>query len=151
LGDARLKRRGKKVPPRDADREVEAIARWLRQKARRIEKGERRITHRQLRRILGQHGFEMRDPKNGAIAVCRVVARRKGPLRKKRDTFERVTSIAYRGETQPVGLQDLKKVRRECKLDADHGYDSHVFYKSDDPVEIWINDYRSVLEKLSKE
>jgi hypothetical protein len=38
-----------------------------------------------------------------------------------------------------------------CRLDDEHGFDSRAFYKSDDPVDVWINDYRGVLEKLSRE
>jgi hypothetical protein len=48
-------------------------------------------------------------------------------------------------------MQDIRRVRRECRLDVENGYDSRAFYKSDDPVDVWINDYRSVLERLSKE
>lgn len=153
LGQSRAKPRGKpkRVPPRNADREVDEIARWLRQHARRIDSEERRITHRQLRQILGQQGFEMRDPKNGSIAVCRVVERRKGLLLKKEKVHERVCTIAYRGETQLVGLRDVRRLRKECRLLPEHGVDSEVFYKSEDPVDVWINDYRSVLERLSKE
>jgi death-on-curing protein len=147
--DARAKNQA--LPPRDADREVDAIARWLRKRARRIERDERRITHRQLRQILGQHGFEMRDPKNNAITVDRPVERRRG-LRLKRVTeYERICSIAYRGDTHPVALRDIRLVRKLCGLDAGHGYDSYAFYKSADAVDVWINDYRSVLARLSKE
>jgi hypothetical protein len=120
-------------------------------RARRIERDERRITHRQLRQILGQHGFEMRDPKNGSITVYREVTRRKGVLLKRTIEYARMCNIAYRGETQPVGLPDIRLVRKVCQLDQPHGYDSRAFYKSDDPVDIWINDCRSALEKLSKE
>ncbi|MEA2190402.1 MAG: hypothetical protein QOI73_523 [Solirubrobacteraceae bacterium] len=42
-------------------------------------------------------------------------------------------------------------LRRACELDDDHGYDAQSFYRSEDPVDIWINDYRGVLERLSKE
>jgi death-on-curing protein len=153
LGQPKGKSRGKPrpIPPKDADREVEEIARWLRKRARRIDQGERRITHRQLRQILGQQGFEMRDPKNGSISICRVVERRKGILLKKQTEYDRVCSIAYRGETQLVGLRDIRRLRKECALLPEHGVDSEVFYKSEDPVDVWINDYRSVLSRLSKE
>jgi death-on-curing protein len=144
--------RPKPVAPRDADREVEAIARWLRKRARRIEREERRIPHRQLRTILGQHGFEMRDPKNNSITICKRLERRKGVFNRRTIVeYERVCNISYRGETQLVGMKDIRLVRRVCRLDEAHGYDSRAFYKSEDPVDVWINDYRSVLERLSKE
>lgn len=150
-GDNRRKGKAPAISSRDADAEVKAIARWLRKRARRIEKGERRITHRQLRSIMSQRGFEMRDPKHNSISICRRVERRKGVLLKKVTQYERVCVIGYRGETQLVALQDIRRLRKECKLDGDHGYDSQAFYKSEDPVDVWINDYRSVLERLSKE
>jgi death-on-curing protein len=147
--------RRRRQPPaaatrRATDEEVADIARWLRKRARRIEHDERRITHRQLRKILGQHDLELRDPKNNAIAVCRRRQKRKGLLRTV-TVYERVCSIGYRGDGQLVSLRDIKTLRRECRLDEANGYDSQAFYKSDDPVDIWINDYRSVLERLSKE
>lgn len=152
LGEERDPRKKRKQVPTDvADREVEAIARWLRKRARRIERDERRITHRQLRQILGQHGYEMRDPKNGNISIYRVVERRKALVLAKQTHYERVCTIAYRGETQLVGLRDMKRLRQACGLTPEMGVDSQVFYKSDDAVDVWINDYRSVLEKLSKE
>ena len=46
---------------------------------------------------------------------------------------------------------DIRPVRKNCKLDEEHAYDAQAFYKSEDPVDIWINDYRSVLTRLSKE
>jgi hypothetical protein len=148
---AKKRGRPRQLAKRDADREVAAIAQWLRKRARRIERDERRITGRQLRRILNQHGFELRDPKNNSIAVCRSVERRKGLTLKKVTLYERVCNITYRGDTQLVGLNEVKLVRKLCELDALHGDDSQSFYNSDDPVAVWINDYRSVLERLSKE
>lgn len=65
--------------------------------------------------------------------------------------YERVCTIKYRGDTQLVGMQDLRRVRRKCRLESQDGFDSRAFYKSEDPVDVWINDYRSVLERLSKE
>jgi len=152
LGD-RPKPRGKPKAPtlRDSDHEVNEIARWLRKRARRIETQERRITGRQLRTIVAQHDFELRDPKNNTIAVCKRVERRKGLLLRKTSDYERICSIAYRGDTQLVALRDVRLVRKLCKLDDAHGYDSQSFYKSQDPVDVWINDYRNVLERLSKE
>lgn len=143
--------RPKPTATRDADREVEEIARWLRKRARRVEKDERRIPGRQLRRILSQHGFELRNPKNNSIDVCRRRERRQAPLFKKQTIYERICNIPYRGDTQLVALRDVRLIRGMCKLDEAHGYDSHAFYKSEDPVDVWINDYRSVLERLSKE
>lgn len=149
--DPRPRGKPKAIPDRDADREVEAIARWLRKRARRIDRRERRIPGRQLRTILAQHGYEMRDPKNNTITVYKVGERRKGIRLRKVPTYERVCNIAYRGDSQLVGIKDVRLVRRLCRLDESSGYDSHAFYKSEDPVDVWINEYRSVLERLSRE
>jgi hypothetical protein len=128
----RGRKRQSPISKRDADREVDAIACWLRKRARRIERDERRITHRLLRQILGQHGSEMRDPKNGSITVYREVTRRKGVLLKRTIEDDRMCNIAYRGETQPVGLPDIRLVRKVCQLDEPHGYVARAFYKSDE-------------------
>lgn len=94
--EGKLRGQPKPLPPRDANREVEEVARWLRKRARRVDRAERRITHRQPRQILGQHGFEMRDPKNGSIAICRSVERRIGLLLERVTVHERVCAISYR-------------------------------------------------------
>jgi death on curing protein len=152
LGD-RTSSRGKPKPPapRDADKEVAEIARWLRKRARRVDRKDRQITGRQLRTIIAQHGYELRDAKNNSIVVCKRVERRKGLSLRKITTYDRVCNIAFRGDTQPVALNDVRLVRKLCELDEEHGYDAHAFYKSADPVDVWINDYRGVLARLSKE
>ncbi|MEA2190403.1 MAG: hypothetical protein QOI73_524 [Solirubrobacteraceae bacterium] len=104
LGDKpQVRGKPKPITGRDADAEVAAIATWLRKRARRIERQERRITARQLRQILGQHGLEMKDPKGNSITIYRVSERRTGLRMRKVPTYERICNIAYRGETQPVG------------------------------------------------
>jgi death on curing protein len=42
-----------------ADEEVAAVAEWIRRRAAKPDRGERQITYRELRRVLGSHGFEL--------------------------------------------------------------------------------------------
>lgn len=144
--------RGKaKAPPRrDADDEVEAIRVWLSKNTRKVDKPERRISYRELRRKLETFGFRLDSPKGNNIAVYRRTTRRKLTL-KKQEEWKRIGTVPFPGDGKMVSRRDMKYVRELCQLDHKHGYDSTVFYDGTDPVDRWINDYRSVLQRLSAE
>lgn len=137
-------------PRRAADDEVEAIRAWLLKNTRKLDKPERRITYRDLRKKLESFGFKLDNPKGNVIAVYRRV-RRRNLLLQKQEQWKRIGSIPFPGDGKMVSRRDMKYVRELCGLDHKHGYDSRVFYEGADPVDRWINDYRSVLVKLSAE
>ena len=54
-----------------ADDEVNAIAKWLRIRARKISRGERVITYRELWRILGRYGYQLGAKKHNYVEIMR--------------------------------------------------------------------------------
>jgi death-on-curing protein len=129
---------GVRVPPRrknpeysrrEADEEVAAIATWLRPRARKVKRGERQITYRQLRALLAPHGFVLANPRKNTIGICREVEVRRPPVvGKKRRELKQINAIGYPGDGKVMGVKDVKKVRRICELDEEHGCDSESFY-----------------------
>jgi death-on-curing family protein len=146
------RRRNSDYTRREADEEVAAIADWLRPRARRVKRGERQITYRQLRALLAARGYSLANPKNNSIGVYREVEIRRLPVvGKKRRDLKRIGTIGYPGDGKVVGVKDVKNVRRLCGLDEASGCDSDSFYEGADLIEPFINEYRGVLRRLSKE
>lgn len=145
------RRRSQEYTPREADKEVAAIADWLKPRARKIHRGEQRITYRQLGQILAQHGFKLAKPKSNSIGIYKEVTTRKGPFLKKTTEWKRIESIGYPSDGRVVGMNQIKHIRRICKLDEPHGCDTESFYEGADKIEPFINEYRAVLTRLSKE
>lgn len=137
---------------READAEVAAIRDWLEKNARKVERGERRITYRQLRQILGKFGYQMDHPRNNSIGIYRVEQVKRGLLRNKTvNQQKRIAAIGYPGENKVMGVKSIKQVRRLCRLDEANGCDTASFYEGADVIDVFINEYRGVLRKLSKE
>jgi death-on-curing protein len=133
-----------------ADYEVAHITKWLRNKTRAIARGERNITYRELRRILLRHGVRLADPENNYINVIAPV---KEPIdmrgRKERTVEKRVARIPYPGESREVGVNIMKLIRRNCKLDSANGVDSIGFYDEQAVTDGLITTYRMILRKLA--
>lgn len=149
--DPKRKRKAYAYTKRDADEEVAEIAKWLNARSRKIERGERQITFRQLRRLLQNRGLGVKSMKSGKAAIYRTETVRKGVLRKRVEVDKRVTIIGWPNDGQVIGIRELKRVRRVLQLDEEHGCDTSSFYDGADVIETFINEYRNVLRKLAKE
>jgi len=133
-----------------ADREVIAIAEWLHQNCRNIERGDRPLQFRKLRQILSRYDCEFEHGTNGSkLKITRTV--------KKQGTFGRVrlqklsTNIFYGGEGREVRQNSINKVRSDLELNEDHGIDSAGFYdESPFCVDDFIVQYRKTLRRLAK-
>jgi death-on-curing protein len=137
------------VPRRgSADEEVAQISAWLRSRTVRIKRGERQITYRELRKILGSRGFEIRDPKNMKVGIYRLEKRRK-LLVKEVEEYKQVMSIDWPGDGRVVGRDVIKGIRRNLGLCEEDGVDSDTFYGGGDPVDRFINQHRVILRKLA--
>lgn len=146
------RRRDRAYTRREADAEVEVIGVWLCKNARKVERGERTINYRQLRRILARFDLEMANPKNNSIGIFKSVERRRGLMRNKIVTErQHIATIGYPGESKIVGRNAIKQVRRLCELDEAHGCDTAAFYDGADVIDVFINEYRTILEKLARE
>jgi death-on-curing family protein len=151
--DTKFAKRGraKHKTRQTADDEVEALAQWLRKRADRVKKGEKIITYRELRKILGDFGYQLEDPNGNRIDVVRYVKEKKGLLpRREVQVRKRIGTIPWPGETREVGLRDLKMVREICHLREQDGIDSISFYDYAVVVDSFVNRYRKVLRRLAK-
>lgn len=147
----RRRRQNHDYSPREADVEVAEIAKWLEVRARKIKRGEQRVTYKQLKQLLTNHGYYLRKPKGNSIGIYRKATVRQPPLFKKTTVWRHVGTIGWPGERKVVGVKEIKAVRHICKLDEPNGCDASVFYGDADKIEPFINEYRTVLGRLSKE
>lgn len=131
-----------------ADEEVEAIAEWLLQRVKPLNRGERQITYKQLRKILANHKYELDDPYGNAIKIYRLVEEK--PLfRAPRIARQHVGSVGYPRESVIVSIANIKLVRRICKLTEEDGVDSDAFYGNGAIVDTFINQHRKILQRLA--
>jgi len=134
-----------------ADREVLSIAEWVCSNARRVEKGERPIAWRRLKRILAAFTCEWEMAHVGnRMNVSRTVKERRlfGVQRPRRLT----TQLHYRDDGTEVERNSLNKIRRDLWLDEEHGIDSRSFYEGDDELAAtdFIATYRKTLDRLAR-
>ncbi len=131
-----------------ADREVLAISEWIKANSRRIERGERPIPFRNLRRILLNHGCQLDHSASGSnMKITRMIVR--GGILRKTQTL--TTNISYGGEGREVLVPSVNKIRAELHLNENHGIDSAAFYADlPSPKDEFIVKYRKILNRLAK-
>lgn len=137
------------------DIEVAGMAEWLRDHSRLLEKGEKVLTWKFLRRRLAAFdvAIEPTGSRGGRLNLSRdVVVRQTGVFGLERTKRQRVTvQMAYGGDGKDVSKSDIKHLRRELQLDDDHGIDSAMFYGIDStPPDEFISEYRKTLVRLAK-
>jgi prophage maintenance system killer protein len=136
---------------RSADEEVSEIASWIRARVRRVVRGERHLTFRELKRILEAFGFSLASPHANSIDVVRYEQQKKGFL--SRETVRvarRIGKIGYRDEGTVVALKDMKRVRELCQLREEDGVPSDTFYESAAVIDAFVNRYRTLLRRLGR-
>jgi death-on-curing protein len=135
------------------ERELRALAEWVRQNSRRLERGERRMTYHQLEQLLKQHGFVFGRPNGNYIEILKVVnVPRKGLFWGRGTTTEKlqhVGTIGYPGEKREIAVVGIKQVRKICRLTDEHGVDSAAFYDQETALDEIVNRYRRVLRSLA--
>src|ERR1051325_9116225 len=99
-----------------SDVEVSQISQWLRSRVRLVGKFERRISYRELRVVLRQHGFELEEKGNG-VDIVKYSQRRKWPIFGRYiEVRTRCGHVAYPGDNKVVGKEVMKLVRKICRL-----------------------------------
>lgn len=133
------------------DFEVLHIARWIQRNSRNMERGDRAISWRRLKGILGQNGCEIDSIKPGnKINITRTLIV-KGPWRSHR-TKTLHTQVSYESDGREAEANTIKKIRKDLHLDEDNGgMDSAAFYEAapfspDD----FIVKYRQILRRLAR-
>lgn len=133
-----------------SDIEVEAMTRWIRKRSRRIEKGERIITFRELKGILNSFGFELEDLRHNTVDVVRYEKKKTWLGLKTRTDRIRITRMGYPSDGQVVGKGQLREVRKLCRLTERDGVDSVTFYSKQRPTDYFVQNYRGLLRRLAR-
>lgn len=133
-----------------SDREVRSMAKWIRERVRLVERGERQITFRELRTILSTHGFYLEAPADMFVHVVRYEMKAMlFGLRTKKEAV-RIMRIAWPSDGAVVGKQLIRELRERCGLTEQNGVDSHCFYAKDRPIDYFVQTYRGTLKKLAR-
>jgi death-on-curing family protein len=134
------------------DREALAVADWIASNARWMEKGDRPLPFRRLRRILTEYGCDFQFPGGvgNRINITRTVERRTKILGRKKLHVLR-TQTYYGDEGSEIDRSAINKIRHDLELDDMHGIDSRGFYDRD-PVSVseFIVNYRKTLRRLAR-
>ncbi len=129
-----------------ADDEVSAIANWISDRLKKVKRGERQITYRDLKRILNKHNFDLSNKNGNYIDIIKLY-----PVGQKHGgRFKRIWNIPYPGEGHLVGIKLIKTLRAKCGLREEDGVDSNSFYDDEAVLDGFINKYRTVLRRLAK-
>lgn len=134
------------------DREVLAVTEWLRTRVRWVEKGDRAITWRRLRRILTDLECDCSDTAGGnRIMVSRKVVRRKTGMFGRDRTITLTSSITNVADGREIDRNSMNRLRRELEVDEEHGIDTGAFY-DDAPVSPseFIKKYQKTLRRLAR-
>jgi death-on-curing protein len=147
------KKRYKDMLRRGVDKpEVEYIAWYLRTKTRKIDKKQYLVTYRDLTKILRGFDFDLKYPSSGSISIIKYKkAILKNPFSSSagRTVEQKIGTISYPGANKQVGKSVLRQVRLLTGLTEEKGYDSQVFYKDSDPLNILIAKYEQPLRRLA--
>jgi hypothetical protein len=152
IGESPRRRRKKAPTRRSADDEVAAIASWVQKRVGRVTRGEKRITYGQLRRILEDFGYTLKNPRNNTIDIVKFEQVLEGLVRKHITIKEkRIGNISYPRDSAFVATKILKNVRRMCRLSEEDGVDSDAFYDQAVVIDAFINRYRTILRRLARQ
>jgi death-on-curing protein len=130
------------------DDEVEAIAEWIRRRVKPLKRGESQITFKQLRKILDRFGYELGNPDGNAIKIFRLVQERH-LFRPPRIVRLHIATIGYPRESVIISTENIKFVRKVCKLREEDGVDSDAFYGDGATIDTFINQHRKILQRLA--
>lgn len=133
-----------------SDSEVELMGRWIRKRTRRVERGERIVTFRELKAILRTYGFEFEDLRDNSYDLVRYEQQSVWLGLGKRTHRTRIMRMAYPSDGQVVGRALLRDVRERCSLTEQHGIDSHSFYAKSRPTDYFVSTYRGTLRRLAR-
>lgn len=133
-----------------SDGEVEEMARWIRKRARHVDRGERIVTFRELKSILKSHGFEIEDLRDNSCDLVQYEEKSVWLGFGRRTHRHRIMRMGYPGDGKVVGRNLLRDVRERCALTDRHGIDSHAFYAKARPTDYFVSTYRGTLRKLAR-
>lgn len=136
---------------RRQDEEVRAISDWISKKVARVVRGEKQITFRQLRHILGLFNYRLGNPQKNSTDVLKREEVQRGIVRRSRVVVDkRIGNIPWPGEGVFVPISVIKQVRRLCGLREEDGVDTDAFYSDTSIIDGFVNKYRTLLRRLAR-
>lgn len=145
------RRRQKPMRKRSSDEEVQAICSWLKKRVKKVVRGERSISYREIKSILQRFDYDLHNPKNNTIDIVRNEERKKGFIRKKKIEYKkRIGNVPYPGEHKTISIKYIKYIRNICLLREEDGIDSNAFYDDTVILHSFVNKYRKILRNLAK-
>jgi death-on-curing family protein len=134
-----------------ADREVLAIASWIHNNSRMLDRSQRPLKWRELKKILRSFDCQYEHATRGnRINLYREVEVRRGFLVKRTHRLPLKHQTHYADDGREVSRSQLHDLRKALRLDEEHGVDSSAFYGSEAEVDDFINRYRTTLRRLAK-
>lgn len=133
-----------------SDIEVKEISTWLNRRTRKLKKGEKTITFRELKKILKDYDIHFENPKGFYVDIVKYEYKRPTLFSKKQRIGNRVAHIPLPKEGMDVGKKVLRSVRKSCGLSEEDGYDTEMFYGSETSIDKFIVRYKKTLKRLAK-
>ena len=135
-----------------ADREVAWIATWICDNSREIDKSERPLQWRKLRRLLADFGCKI-SPAVGVghrLNISRPIRVGSGFLGRPKTRILH-TQVQCSGDGTDADRRTIRKIRTDLELDDDHDIDSLVFYRAAEEqiAHGFIAKYRRTLKRLA--
>ena len=133
-----------------SDREICKITEWITKESRIVEKGDRPIQWRKLIRILSDYNCRFDRKTGNRMDIYRIIPGVKKQFRYSKE--ERLsTQVRYRNEGSEAYVDTIKKIRKELRLNDEHGIDAKEFYsRSQNDPAYFITKYRKILVRLSR-
>lgn len=133
-----------------SDLEVEQMSRWIRKRTRRIERGERIVTFRELKAILISFGFEFEDLRDNWVDLVKYEEQSTWLGFGKKRVRNRIMRMPWPGDGQVVGRSLIRDLRERCSLSEAYGIDTHSFYRKSRPTDYFVSSYRRTLRRLAR-
>ena len=119
---------------RTADSEVEAVARWIKEKTRARILGDTAMKWSEFRRLLEVQGCSFDDPDRNFIKIHR---------------NGHAVKTGYPKGNFEVAVGEVKRIRKALRLNEQQGIDSAAFYDLEKSVDTHVNKYRNLLKRLA--
>lgn len=133
------------------DREVLAVAHWLRTRVRWKESGDRAIPWRELRRVLADLGCRFEPASRGQRMTVTRKLERGSTWWGRKKTTTLTSSFTNVQDGRDVDRNLISRLRHDLQLDDAHGVDSAAFYADAElsPSD-FIRSYQGLLRRLAK-
>lgn len=134
-----------------ADMEICKITDWIVKNSRIVERGDRPIPWRKLRKILSNYDCTFEVKPGNKMDIYRTIAPTKKRFVGNVKSKPLYTQVGYRNEGTDASYDAIKRIRKELKLDNENGIDAKQFYSGGqyDP-DYFITKYKKILIRLAR-